>query len=174
MEVDAKGSGRRRPQPARCQQTARRPQPAHRLQTARRRTAATLALAVSLGSVGATAVSPASPAGAATRPPDLQGTWEGPYSYPSPDGVVRPSYQKLVIERQEGVHLWGYDEFLDKDGQTIRIPVLGTVSGREIGLAEKGGFFTGRLVSRNRMSMRFFLVGDRPTSFATVLTRRSS
>ncbi len=128
---------------------------------------------LAVGSLGVVALG-AGGAGAATKPFDLVGTWEGPYRYPSPDGVVRESYQRLVIERQDGASVWGYDEFLDKDGQTVRIPVLGTVDGREFGLAEKSGFFSGRILARNRVAVRFFLVGDRPTSFHTVLTRRTS
>lgn len=114
----------------------------------------------------------AAPAGAATRrPPDLVGTWEGAYTYPSPDGTVHPGHEKLVIDRQEGVHLWGHDEFVDRDGATVRIPVLGTVVDGDIGLAEKSGFFVGHLSGRHRMVLRFVLTGETPTSFRLDLKR---
>ncbi len=106
-----------------------------------------------------------------TRVPDLVGTWTGHYSYPSTDGSVHPSRETLVIETQRGVHLWGYDEFIDSAGQTVRIPVLGTVVDGDIGLAEKSGFFVGRLTAKHRMVLRFVLVGERPTSFHVDLKR---
>ena len=128
-------------------------------------------VAVVLVALGATVVVPAG--AAAKKPVDLVGTWEGDYAYPSPDGSVHPSHQTLVVERQEGVHVWGHDEFVDPGGATIRIPVLGSVVDGDIGLAEKSGFFLGRLSGRNTMVLRFVLVGETPTSFRVTLRRTS-
>lgn len=128
-----------------------------------------MAVALGLAALGACG---AGPAGAATvRPVDLVGTWEGDYSYPSPDGSVHPSHQTLVIDRQDGANLWGHDEFVDRTGAVVRIPVLGSVVDGDIGLAEKSGFFLGRLTRRNTMVLRFVLVGETPTSFRVTLKR---
>lgn len=140
-----------------------------RLRPGARAVAAALAVAAAVAVVGPSG--DGSAGAAPKRPVDLVGTWEGDYSYPSPDGSVHPSHQTLVIERQDGVHLWGNDEFVDRNGAVVRIPVLGTVTDGDIGLAEKSGFFLGRLTGRNTMVMRFVLVGETPTSFRVTLKR---
>ena len=136
-----------------------------------RRAAAGLAVVLGVGVLGAGPV--AAGTGGGAKAPNLVGTWEGPYSYPSPDGVVHHSNERLVVDTQDGAALWGHDVFVDKDGVTQEIPVYGTVVGRDVGFAEAGGVVTGRLVDRRHMVLRFFITGTRPTSFHVSLTRTS-
>ena len=53
---------------------------------------------------------------------------------------------RLVIERQDGEGLWGYEEFED-GGETIRVPLTGTVDadGRGLGLSGTGLNLDGEL-----------------------------
>jgi hypothetical protein len=115
-------------------------------------------------------------AAAAAKYPDLLGTWQGPYRFPSSDNTSVDSHQKLVIDHQDGELIWGYDEFVEADGTDTRIPVRGSIDfdHRGFGLAETGGMFIGRITGKNKITVRFFLTATTYTSFDAKLTRKSS
>ena len=121
------------------------------------------------------ALAPAT-AGAGTKSPkwpDLVGTWEGEYRFPSSTGAGVDSTETLVIESQEDELLWGYNQFVEADGTVVRIPLRGSIDPdrKGVGLAETGGFFVGKITGRHTMTVRFFLVAERFTSFHAALER---
>ena len=105
--------------------------------------------------------------------PDLVGTWEGAYRFPSSTGAGVDSVETLVIEQQDDELLWGYNQFVEADGTVVQIPLRGSIDSdrKGFGLGETGGFFDGRLTGKHRMTVRFFLVADRFTSFEAKLRR---
>lgn len=113
----------------------------------------------------------ADPAGA-TTPPSLVGQWEGTYRFPTPEGQLVASPLRVVIERQDGEGLWGYEEFED-GGQTIRVPLTGTVdaSGTGVGLSATGLVVDGELRNADTLVLRFFKVSDPASSFQATLER---
>ncbi|MEI8000090.1 MAG: hypothetical protein WCI50_01955 [Actinomycetes bacterium] len=138
--------------------------------------AAAVALGVALGVVAGAApgmTGSAAPAGAAVKVPNLLGTWAGDYRYPSPDLTAHATSVKVVIDQQDGQFLWGHDEFIDKTGALVSIPVLGSFEhgDRTFGLSLKGGLITGRVLGARRLATRFFIVGDNPTSFHVTLRK---
>ena len=131
--------------------------------------------AAAVGLVASLVLVAAVPAGAARAPklPNLVGTWEGDYRFPSTDNTGVNSHEKLVIDFQSGELLWGHDEFVDKTGAVVRIPLRGSIDadGKGFGLAETGGLFTGRVTGKRTMVVRFFLTTSTYTSFHATLTR---
>ena len=110
-----------------------------------------------------------------TAPPDLVGSWEGSYAFPTIDGALVDSPLLVVIERQEGTALWGYEQF-DDVGQVIRIPFTGSfdADGQSFGLAATGLTIIGTMAGADQMNLRFFRVADPPTSFQVMVERTSS
>lgn len=107
--------------------------------------------------------------------PDLVGTWEGGYRFPSSTNTGVDSTETLVIELQDDELLWGYNQFVEADGTVVRIPLRGSIDAdrKGFGLAETGGFFVGRITGKHTMTVRFFLVAERFTSFEAKLRRAS-
>ena len=146
----------------------------HRL----RRFAARLVLVTSLvASLAAVALLGAGPAGAASSAkakwPDLVGTWTGDYRFPSSSNTGVDSTETLIIEAQDGELVWGYNQFVEADGTITKIPLRGSIDldKKGFGLAESGGFFVGRITGKHTMTIRFFLVAEKFTSFDADLTR---
>lgn len=103
------------------------------------------------------------------------GTWTGEYTYPQADGTVVTSTETIVIERQEGASIWGYEEWTAPDGSTGRDELVGQIG---LGfstfvLTEEEGFFSG-VVSEDRMAVRYIRLGDGNTTFEVELTRSPS
>ena len=111
----------------------------------------------------------------ATASPDVVGSWEGAYKFPTIDGALVDSPLLVVIERQEGTALWGYEQF-DDGGQVIRIPFTGSfdADGQSFGLAATGLSVIGTMAGANQMNLRFFRVADPATSFQVMVKRTSS
>lgn len=127
--------------------------------------------------VGTTACSSSESGTASTptapSPPELVGRWEGTYQFPTVDGDLVTSPLLVVIERQEGRALWGYEEFED-GGQVIRIPLTGSLSDDQsrLGLGATGLIVDGELTGPDDMRLRFFKVTDPATSFEAEVQRR--
>ncbi len=105
--------------------------------------------------------------------PDVVGTWVGEYAFALPDGSANPSTETLVITRQEGVLLWGYEEW-EESGKQMRDPLTGSLvdGGTGIVLTEPAGFYRGT-VDGNTMTVVFTRVdADQHTAFEVVLTRQ--
>ena len=119
-----------------------------------------------------------SEASSATEIPNLVGTWSGSYGFPY-DGKVIETSLDLVIERQEGVNLFGYESFVDREGKTIRFDLAGTVNIDPIDgeveavLVTTGFFFDIEVVSEDRLSVRFVRTDDKPTTFVVELTKKA-
>jgi hypothetical protein len=109
---------------------------------------------------------------APSTPPQLLGTWEGNYQFPTPDGELFPSPLRLVVDKQEQGALWGYEEFEDS-GEVIRIPITGSLDadGRGFGFSATGLILDGTLVGDDLVVVRFFKVSDPATSFEVELRR---
>jgi hypothetical protein len=125
-----------------------------------------------LAAVGSVVPASAAPA----KYPDLVGTWQGTYRFPSSDNKGVDSHQKLVIDHQNGELLWGHDEFVEADGTVTRIPVRGSIDfdHKGFGLAETSGLFLGKITGKNTMTVRFFLTATSYTSFDAKLRRKST
>lgn len=123
-------------------------------------------------SAGNDAVARATEPAGVTTPPSLVGQWEGTYRFPTPEGQLVTSPLRLVIERQDGEGLWGYEEFED-GGQTIRVPLTGTVDadGTGLGLSATGLVVDGELRGADTLVLRFFKVSDPASSFEATLER---
>lgn len=105
--------------------------------------------------------------------PDLVGTWVGNYSFALADGSARASTETLVITRQDGLLLWGYEEW-QEDGRPMRDPLTGTVTdgGSGIVLTEPQGFYEGT-VDEDTMTVVFTRVdATQHTAFEVTLTRQ--
>lgn len=109
--------------------------------------------------------------------PNLVGTWSGEYEFPS-KGKVIPTALNIVIERQEGVNLFGYESFVNADGETIKFDLVGTVNidpidgEAEAVMATTGFFFDIEVVDDDRLAARFVRTDDKPTTFFVNLTRQ--
>jgi hypothetical protein len=126
---------------------------------------------VAVAAFGLTACAPGGP----SEPANMIGTWTGEYTYPLPDGSVAQSTQTIVIERQEGASLWGYEEWTGPDGRTERDDLVGQIG---LGfttfvLTEEEGFFSG-VVNDDRMAVRYIRLGEANTTFEAELTRSTS
>ncbi len=117
-------------------------------------------------------------AAAETALPNLLGTWTGEYEFPYVDTVIRTSLD-LVIERQEGANLFGYETFVNNKGETIRYDLVGTanvdpIDGEvEVVLATTGFFFDIEVVDTERLSARFVRTDDKPTTFVVELRKKA-
>jgi len=109
--------------------------------------------------------------------PNLVGTWSGEYEFPS-KGKVIPTALNLVVERQEGANLFGYESFVNADGETIKFELVGTVNidpidgEAEAVMATTGFFFDIEVVDEDRLAARFVRTDDKPTTFFVNLTRQ--
>jgi hypothetical protein len=109
--------------------------------------------------------------------PNLVGTWSGKYEFPS-KGKVIPTALNLVIERAEGVNLFGYESFVDAAGKTIKFDLVGTAdvdvaTGRvDVVMATTGFFFDINVVDADHLAARFVRTDDKPTTFLVNLTRQ--
>ncbi len=129
---------------------------------------ATSAAALALGLV---ACAPSGP----SEPANMIGTWTGEYTYPLPDGTTVTSTETIVIERQDGASVWGYEEWTAPDGSTGRDELVGQIG---LGfttfvLTEEEGFFSG-VVNEDRMAVRYIRLGEENTTFEVELTRSPS
>jgi hypothetical protein len=113
--------------------------------------------------------------GVVAAPPDVVGSWEGAYMFPTIDGALVDSPLLVVIERQEGTALWGYEQF-DDAGQVIQIPFTGSfdADGQSFGLAATGLTIIGTMAGADQMNLRLFKVSDPPSSFQVMVERTSS
>lgn len=111
--------------------------------------------------------------------PSLVGSWTGEYEFPF-GTEVRTTSLDLVVERQEGVNLFGYETFVNGKGETIRIDLVGTVNVDPVGgeveavLVTTGFFFDIQVVSADRLSARFVKTDDKPTTFVVELRKKAS
>ena len=109
--------------------------------------------------------------------PDLVGSWTGAYEFPSKGKVIKTALT-LVIERQEGENLFGYESFVDGKGATIKFGLVGTAAinqatGRaDIVLATTGFWFDISVVDSTHLVARFVRTDDKPTTFLVNLTKR--
>ena len=121
--------------------------------------------------LGVSACAPSGP----SEPANMIGTWTGEYTYPLPDGTTVTSTETIVIEKQEGASIWGYEEWTGPDGQTDRDELVGQIG---LGfttfvLTEEDGFFSG-VVNEERMAVRYIRLGEDRTTFEVELTRSPS
>lgn len=121
--------------------------------------------------LGVSACAPQGP----SEPANMIGTWTGEYTYPLPDGTTATSTETIVIERQDGASVWGYEEWTGPDGQTDRDELVGQIG---LGfttfvLTEEDGFFSG-VVNEDRMAVRYIRLGEENTTFEVELTRSPS
>ena len=100
------------------------------------------------------------------------GTWTGEYTYPLPDGTTVTSTETIVIERQDGASVWGYEEWTAPDGSTGRDELVG-LGFTTFVLTEEEGFFSG-VVNEDRMAVRYIRLGEENTTFEVELTRSPS
>jgi hypothetical protein len=137
----------------------------------RLRTALAAVFAIVTVSLGASACAPAP---ASSEPANLLGTWTGSYSYPLVDGTVFEADQTIVVERQEGANVWGYQEWANDQGpqRTEFIGQVG-VGGNTFVLTEEAGFFSG-FVDGDSMAVRFIRIDEQHTTFELELTRTPS
>lgn len=111
--------------------------------------------------------------------PSLMGTWTGEYEFPFGGEVVKTSLD-LVIERQEGANLFGYETFVNRKGETIRIDLAGTVNVDPVDgeveavLVTTGFFLDIEVVSEDRLSARLVKTDDKPTTFVVDLRKKAS
>jgi len=129
-----------------------------------------LAVSAAALALGVTACAPGGP----SEPVNMIGTWTGEYTYPLPDGTVATATETIVIERQEGASVWGYEEWTS-NGQTDRDELVGQIG---LGfttfvLTEEEGFFSG-VVNDDRMAVRYIRLGEGNTTFEVELTRNSA
>lgn len=135
-------------------------------------------LFAALGALAAVAAVTLSQLAASPSPADaapntnLVGTWTGRYQFPTGTDQLVTSTETLVIQHQDGLFLWGHDDYV-QGGQTIQIPVRGSLetNRRDFTLAERNGFFRGVLLPSRGMQIRFTRTDDQFTSFAAVLHR---
>lgn len=105
--------------------------------------------------------------------PDLVGTWVGDYSFALPDGTANPSVEMLVITRQEGALLWGYEQW-EESGKQMRADLTGTLTddGSGLVLTEPAGFYRGT-IDGDRMVVVFTRTdAEQHTAFEVELTRQ--
>ncbi len=114
-------------------------------------------------------------AAAEATAPNLVGSWEGDYSYPTATGELVSSPLLIVIEKQEDRALWGYEQFTN-DGETEAFSLTGSIGadGSSLGFASAGFSVVGEMVDGGQMRLRFFVPGDTPTSFEVTLTQAST
>lgn len=105
--------------------------------------------------------------------PNLVGSWSGDYTYPQVGGGAVQTSMTLTITKQDGLLLYGYEEWGDGT-TTLRADVVGSLSADSptFVLALSGGFFSGA-VDGNTMVVRFVRsVEGSSTSFETRLTKQ--
>lgn len=136
----------------------------------RLRTALAIAFAAVTLSIGVTGCTQSE---GSSEPANLVGTWTGSYSYPLLDGTAFEAEQTIVVERQEGANVWGYQEWANEDGpqRTEFVGQVG-VGGNTFVLTEEGGFFSG-FVDGDSMAVRFIRIDENHTTFELELTRPS-
>ena len=108
-----------------------------------------------------------------SAPPDIVGTWSGTYTYPEVGGGRQESGLTIVITKQDGALLYGYEEWQD-GGNTLKADLVGSLTdgAPSFVLVEAGGFFSGA-VNGDTMTVRFIrTVEGSNTSFETRLTRQ--
>jgi hypothetical protein len=137
----------------------------------RLRTALAAVFAVVTLGIGTAACAPTE---GSSEPANLVGTWTGSYSYPLQDGTVFDADQTIVVERQEGVNVWGYEEWTNEQGSQ-RTEFVGQVGvgGNTFVLTEESGFFSG-FVDGDSMAVRFIRIDAAYTTFELELTRAST
>lgn len=114
---------------------------------------------------------------AAAVVPNLVGSWAGSYEFPSKGKVIKTALT-LVIERQEGENLFGYESFVDGAGKTIRFDLVGTAAINpadgepDIVLTTTGFWFDISVVDETHLAARFVRADDKPTTFLVNLTKQ--
>lgn len=132
-----------------------------------RRTLIIAASVVLAGSMAACAPSGSS------EPVDVVGTWTGEVTYPLPNGTTATITERLVIEKQDGRNLWGYQQ--SAAGSTQRDNLVGQlgIGGNTFVLTDEDGFYSG-VVDADRMAVRYIELGDANTSYEVELTREGA
>ncbi len=107
-----------------------------------------------------------------TATPNVVGTWVGDYEFALADGSANKSVETLVITRQEGDLLWGYEQW-EEDGEQMRADLTGTLTdGSGVVLTEPAGFFKGT-VDGGTMLVTFTKIDtEQHTAFEVSLTRQ--
>jgi hypothetical protein len=124
--------------------------------------------ALAVAAVGVLAACSNSPA-----TPDLLGSWSGTYTYPTVGGGAMPASMTLTITKQDGLLLYGYQEW-GSGSDTQRADLVGSLSAESptFVLTMGGGFFTGA-VEDTTMNVRFVrTVEGSTTSFEASLTKQ--
>lgn len=108
--------------------------------------------------------------------PDLVGTWVGDYRYASENGI-QSARLELRITHQDGELVRGLDIWEVKEGDETRqnsLFVAGVLStdGKELELAENGGFYRIRLVSPTEMHATFLRTNQYASAFRAVLRKK--
>ena len=109
--------------------------------------------------------------------PNLVGTFRGEYEFPYKGSVVKTSLD-LVIERQEGDTLFGYERFVNSSGEIIRFDLAGTANVDPVSnevravLVTTGFFFDIEVIDADHLGARFVKTDDKPTTFFVHLVRQ--
>jgi hypothetical protein len=136
----------------------------------RRRIRSTLLAATSVGLL--MAVAGCAPTGDA-EPANMVGTWTGEVTYALPNGTTTTITEQLVIEKQDGPNLWGFQQSGAGGGQRDELVGQLGLGGTTFVLTETDGFYSG-VVEGDRMAVRYIELGDANTSYEVELTRESS
>lgn len=107
-----------------------------------------------------------------SEPSSVVGTWVGDYRFALADGSDNSSVETLVITRQEGDLLWGYEQW-EENGEPMRADLTGTLTeGNGIVLTEPAGFFDGTLDGDTMLVVFTKIDAEQHTAFEVSLTRQ--
>ena len=107
-----------------------------------------------------------------SEPPNVVGTWVGDYRFALADGSDNSSVETLVITRQEGALLWGYEQW-EENGEQMRADLTGTLTADDgIVLTEPAGFFDGRVDGDTMLVVFTKIDAEQHTAFEVSLTRQ--
>lgn len=110
--------------------------------------------------------------GCSSEPPSVVGTWVGNYRFALADGSDNSSVETLVITRQEGDLLWGYEQW-EENGEQMRADLTGTLTdGDGIVLTEPAGFFEGKVNGDTMLVVFTKIDAEQHTAFEVSLTRQ--
>lgn len=108
-----------------------------------------------------------------TQSPNAVGTWVGDYSFALADGSANSSIETLVITRQDGSILWGYEQW-EEAGKQMRADLTGSITddGSGIVLTEPAGFYQGT-INGDTMTVVFTRIdANQHTAFEVSLARQ--
>jgi hypothetical protein len=108
-----------------------------------------------------------------TGTPNLVGSWAGSYTYPTVGGAANPSVMTLTITKQDGLLLYGYQEW-GSGSDVQRADLVGSLSAESptFVLTMGGGFFTGQVDGTTMVVRLVRTVEGSSTSFEASLTKQ--